>query len=366
LSVRLAAIDLGTVTARLLIADVDDAKSEGVTKGASTNRGESAVGGGEHGVYRGRIRELERRMKITHLGDELYATGGIGDAAIAREIAACEEFKAAIKAIEGRDGHPVEVTLAVATSAMRDAHNSDEVLDALLNAGVEVEIIAGRREAELSFRGALSGFAGDSALKERVILSVDVGGGSTEVILGMLEDGGRSRVFSECSFDIGSRRVTDRFFKSDPPTPEELSTARAWIHAEMAPYFARLTVRPQILIAVAGTATTAVTVRDAMVDYDPWKIHGSRVTRGELNKVLNELAKLELDKRRACVGLEPERASVIVGGLLVLQAIRELVGLEVFVVSETDILQGILLDAADSPKRAPGLCASAKTGRDSL
>jgi exopolyphosphatase/guanosine-5'-triphosphate,3'-diphosphate pyrophosphatase len=344
---RLAAIDLGTVTARMLIAEADVDEAEGVV-----NR---EVDGGVRGGRYGRICELERHMRITHLGEGLHETGVIGASAIAREVAACREFNTAIRAIERRDGYPVEAVLAVATSAMRDARNSDEVLAALRGTGIDVEVIAGMREAELSFRGALSGFVGDDAFAGRTVLSVDVGGGSTEVILGTIDDVAKSdvdrpRILLGHSFDIGSRRVTDRFFKSDPPSPEELLSAHAWIRAEMAPCLKNLEKQPQILIAVAGTATTTVSVRDAMADYDPWKTHGSRVTYDELNEVTHELAKLRIDQRRSCVGLEPGRASVIIGGLVALQTVLELTGLDSFVASETDILQGILLDAADSQK----------------
>jgi exopolyphosphatase/guanosine-5'-triphosphate,3'-diphosphate pyrophosphatase len=99
------------------------------------------------------------------------------------------------------------------------------------------------------------------------------------------------------------------------------------------------------MIAVAGTATTAVSVRDAMEEYDPWKIHGAVVTQEELAKLINELANLNLEQRKHCVGLEPGRAPVIIGGLLALQIVLELSGLSEFIVSETDILHGILLDA---------------------
>jgi exopolyphosphatase/guanosine-5'-triphosphate,3'-diphosphate pyrophosphatase len=351
---RLAAIDLGTVTARMLIADVDVGEA-----GGTGNREIGDKGGGEtrRGHY-GRIRELERHIKITHLGEGLYETGAIEGSAIAREVAVCRDFNAAIAAIERRDGHSVEVVLAVATSAMRDARNSDEVLDALRDVGIDVEVIAGTREAELSFRGALSGFVDDDAFAGQAVLSVDVGGGSTELILGTVDDAaksdaGRPHVLSGHSFNVGSRRVTDRFLNSDPPTPEELARARAWVHAEMACCLKNLEIPPQILIAVAGTATTTVSVRDAMADYDPWQVHGSRVTRDELNEVAQELAKLSIDQRRSRIGLEPERASVIAGGLTVLQAVLELTGLDFFVASETDILQGILLDAVDAQKTSP-------------
>jgi exopolyphosphatase/guanosine-5'-triphosphate,3'-diphosphate pyrophosphatase len=113
----------------------------------------------------------------------------------------------------------------------------------------------------------------------------------------------------------------------------------------MQPYFASFDARPDLLIAVAGTATTAVTVRDEMGEYDPWKVHGSVVNAAELGNIINELANMNLEERKHRIGLEPGRASVIVGGLITLQTTLELAGLTEFTVSETDILQGILLDA---------------------
>jgi exopolyphosphatase/guanosine-5'-triphosphate,3'-diphosphate pyrophosphatase len=360
---RLAAVDLGTVTARLLIADV----------------------AGGPGAEDGRIHELERHMRITHLGEGLERTGLIGAAAIERERAACADFLAAIKAVGCRDGRPVERVVAVATSAMRDARNSGEVRGALAAAGLEVEVISGRREAQLSFLGTLSGFCADGvhdaggmrggraasgardgratrdgqaahaahalgdgqaahAVRDgQAVLVVDVGGGSTELICGVAS--ASPAILTEHSFDIGSRRMTDRFLAADPPSAEGIAQAAAWARQEMQGFFAALEQKPQSLIAVAGTATTAVTVRDGMTEYDPWKVHGARVTAGELDKMLNELAELDLARRSRCAGLEPARAPVIVGGLITLRTVLALSGLGSFTVSETDILHGILLDA---------------------
>jgi exopolyphosphatase/guanosine-5'-triphosphate,3'-diphosphate pyrophosphatase len=348
---RLAAIDLGTVTSRLLIADVTD---DGIC-------------------------ELERHMRITHLGEGLSETGVIGAAALERERAACRDFLAAIRAVEQREGRAVERVIAVATSAMRDARNSDEVCDALAEEGLEVEVITGIREARLSFSGTLSGFSGDGVLSGggvlsgdgtmseggahgegatcnasagkrqatgQPVLTVDVGGGSTELICGVLEGSQKPHILSEHSFDIGSRRLTDHFLAGDPPSVEDMSRAGTWVRDQMREYFTSLEQRPELMIAVAGTATSVVSVRDRLAQYDPWKVHGSRVSAAELDKVLYDLAKLDLRQRERCVGLEPGRAPVILGGLITLRVVQELAGLDSFVVSETDILQGILLDAA--------------------
>ncbi|MDR2587341.1 MAG: hypothetical protein LBC23_03655 [Coriobacteriales bacterium] len=340
---RLAAIDLGTVTARLLIADVEGCGPESEPACEPAN-----------GYTRG-VHELERHMRITHLGEGLYDTGRISAAAIERERAACAAFLETIRAVGQRGERPVERVLAVATSAMREATNSDEVLDALSSLGLAVEVIPGAREAQLSFLGTVSGFAASGALAGQTVLTVDVGGGSTELICGHVEDGRiedlhaeshlAAHILKQHSFLIGCRRVTDRFLGSDPPSPHELARAGLWLRDEMRGYFDALSQWPSIALAVAGTATTVVSVRDAMGEYDPARVHGAKVSAAELDEVLGRLAALPLARRLGQIGLEPERASVIIGGLLVLQAVLELADLEHFTVSETDILHGILLAA---------------------
>jgi exopolyphosphatase/guanosine-5'-triphosphate,3'-diphosphate pyrophosphatase len=330
MTVRVAAIDLGTVTARLLLAEVD----------------RESCG----------IRELGRHLRMTHLGEGLFATGAIGEAAIARERAACRDFLATIDAVGRQDGRPFEKVVAVATSAMRDAHNGGEVCGALRDLGLHVEIIDGLREAQLSFYGTLSGFSvesegGRTMPAEGPVLTVDVGGGSTELVLGSVgkheqgERGACPRILKLRSFDTGSRRVTDRFLHSDPPTAEEMASADRWLARQMRQFFEQPDTKPGKVIAVAGTATSVVSVRDRMRDYDPWKVHGATVTRDELDTVLDELAGMPLSRRRLCTGLEPARASVILGGLMALRAVLRLADRDAFTVSETDILQGIALDA---------------------
>jgi exopolyphosphatase/guanosine-5'-triphosphate,3'-diphosphate pyrophosphatase len=344
----LAAIDLGTVTSRLLIADVCDGDVLADGEPSDNVLGENALAAdrayGSRAQGASRIHEIERQTQITHLGEHLFETGRISTHAIKRELAACEDFLEAIQAVERRDGLSVERVTAVATSAMRDAENSDEVVAALSRAGLDVEVITGEREARLSFLGTLSGFSANGALDKQTVLTVDVGGGSTELISGEVESLRRPRISKARSFNMGSRRVSDRFLKNDPPTLEEITQASTWVTGEAQDYFAHLEKEAQIMIAVAGTATTVVSVRDAMVTYDPQLIHGIQVTASELDEVLRDLANMPLQQREGSIGLEPSRASVIIGGLITLQAILKLANLQSFTVSETDILHGILLD----------------------
>lgn len=368
---RYAAIDIGTVTCRMLVADVDEAG----------------------------IRELDREYAITNLGEGVDATGVLKPQAMERvahvidgylrvlesygvpdlastpssrpAVISCEDGEGICNAEKDGKGVPIRV-MAMATSASRDAKNSAEFVDMLARRGVRLSVIPGEREAALSFLGASSDFAGEN------IVVVDIGGGSTEVVAG---SAGREP-FCARSFNIGCRRVTERFFAADPPSAEEAARARAWIRAEMEPFFEKIrrgcdsvcsgvdgigrsaptyvdtasqscagvagndsSAAPR-LVAVAGTATSVVSVRDCMEVYDSARVHKAVVDRATLDEVCERLASLPLEERKRVVGLDPGRAPVIVAGLVILQEICSLAGVDSFTVSESDILHGIILDTA--------------------
>ncbi|MDR1712798.1 MAG: hypothetical protein LBR39_01390 [Coriobacteriales bacterium] len=307
---RVAAIDLGTATTRLLIAD----------------------------VCAGVVEELERDCIITHLGEGLAATGLIHQEAVERELAVCAGYLERIAAYECAGTQPVESIWAVATSAMRDAANSQSVLAALRQIGLEVEIISGKLEAELGFSGTLSGFADTPEIDNQAVLVIDVGGGSTELALGL-----HHHIMLSRSFDAGSRRITDRFLSSDPPTAGELKTARDWLMTLMWDFFAEMPIQPQLAIGVAGAATSAIAVRESLEPYDREQVHRARISAGELRNVLKDLANMNLEQRRQRVGLDPARAPIIVGGLIVLDVVLELADLDELTISETDTLHGMAL-----------------------
>ena len=304
---RRAAIDIGTVTARLLVADVTD----------------------------GVVDEVVRRSAITHLGEGWTGTGVLSAHGIARVADAVGSFAEEARALG------VQRTVAVATSAARDASNSHELLGALEAVGVRPEIISGDREGFLAFLGATYGFC-----DERVLV-VDVGGGSTELVLGSAcGDGGMHTVDIEMarSINVGSRRVTELFLASDPPSDAELDRAAAWVADELRPYFGSLKGRPRDMVAVAGTATSIAAIDLALDPYDPDRVHGYRIGGPSLLDVLQRLSSITLEERRRVVGLEPERAGVIVGGALILQSVMAYAGLSSTLVSEHDILYGMVLD----------------------
>lgn len=304
---RYAAIDIGTVTCRMLVVDVN-----------------------ESGLH-----ELTREYVITNLGEGVDATGELKPEAIDRVVRAIDGFLAVRDSLSTPD-HPVVRTVAVATSAARDARNAADFAARLRERGIELSVIPGSREAALSFSGASIDFSGER------LMVVDVGGGSTEVVMGM---GGAEPVCAH-SFNVGCRRVTEKFLASDPPAPEELARARAWIREQMASWFAdqaKEAASLERVVAVAGTATTVVSIRERMETYDSSRVHKARVSRQELLEVYERLAALPLSARKKVVGLDPKRAPVMVAGLLILLEVLDFTGIDAFTVSETDILHGITL-----------------------
>lgn len=304
---RYAAIDIGTVTCRMLVVDV-----------------------GESGLH-----ELTREYVITNLGEGADATGELKPEAIDRVVRAIDGFLAVRDSLSTPD-HPVVRTVAVATSAARDARNAAEFAARLRERGIELSVIPGSREAALSFSGASIDFSGER------LMVVDVGGGSTEVVMGT---GGVEPVCAH-SFNVGCRRVTEKFLASDPPAPEELARARAWIREQMASWFAdqaKEAASLERVVAVAGTATTVVSIRERMETYDSSRVHKARVSRQDLLEVYERLAALPLSARKKVVGLDPKRAPVMVAGLLILLEVLDFAGIDAFTVSETDILHGITL-----------------------
>lgn len=304
---RYAAIDIGTVTCRMLVVDV-----------------------GESGLH-----ELTREYAITNLGEGVDATGELKPEAMERVVRAIDGFLAVRDSLATPD-HLVVRTVAVATSAARDARNAADFAARLRERGIELSVIPGSREAALSFSGASIDFSGER------LMVVDVGGGSTEVVMGT---GGAEPVCAH-SFNVGCRRVTEKFLASDPPASEELARARAWIREQMASWFAdqaKEAASLERVVAVAGTATTVVSIRERMETYDSTRVHKARVSRRELLEVYERLAALPLSARKNVVGLDPKRAPVMVAGLLILLEVLDFAGIDAFTVSETDILHGITL-----------------------
>jgi exopolyphosphatase/guanosine-5'-triphosphate,3'-diphosphate pyrophosphatase len=314
---RVAAIDCGTNSIRLLIADRDRAPG---------------------GVA---LRDLHREMRIVRLGEGVDATGRFSAGALERTRAALVDYAALIS------GYQARKVRMVATSATRDAANRDDffamtatVLGSVVP-GAVAEVITGTEEAELSFNGAVGELDSDEA----PFVVVDLGGGSTEVVLG---NGLGSGVQASYSADIGCVRMTERCLHSDPPTADEVAQARAVVREKLGEALAVVPVeQAKTWVGVAGTFTTIAALAHGLTTYDSEVIHLSRVRFADLLRVCEELIGMTRAQRAALGPMHEGRVDVIGGGAIVVEelaaALRERAGIDELIVSEHDILDGIAL-----------------------
>jgi exopolyphosphatase/guanosine-5'-triphosphate,3'-diphosphate pyrophosphatase len=295
---RVAAVDLGTNSTRLLVADVED----------------------------GRVKEVERRLEITRLGEGVDRRRLLLPTAIARVRNALVGYRRTAESLGA------ERILAVATSAVRDAENGEAFLGEIeWSYGFSTRLLDGDEEALLTFRGVAAG----RKVADGTLI-VDIGGGSTEPTVG-----GPGGVEFHRSLDIGSVRLTERF-------GDDLEACAAHVRATLP----ELDVRGGI--GVAGTVTALAALDLGLVEYDAERVHGHRLSRTAVQQQLGRLAALPLEERRRVPGLEPERAPVIVAGAVILREVLDRYGLDAIEVSEHDILDGAALAAAELPEREEG------------
>ncbi len=312
---RVAAIDCGTNSIRLLVADVPP------TGGAT---------------------DLVRRMEVVRLGQGVDATGRLAGEAIERTRVVLAEYAATARELGAED------VRMVATSATRDAANRDEFEQMVLTTlGRLPDVVPGREEAELSFLGATASLetaaaAHGTAAPEAPFLVVDIGGGSTEFVLG---DAAGLRAAR--SVDIGCVRLTERRLHGDPPSPVEVEATVADIRAALGLVTAEVPVAEAAsLVGLAGSVTTVAALALELPAYDPEAIHGSRVTVADVRRVSDLLLAMPRAERAALPVMHPGRVDVIGGGALILRVIMDEFGLDEVVVSEHDILDGIALRLA--------------------
>ena len=306
----MAAIDCGTNSVRLLIAEADPDS--------------------------GLLVDVVREMRIVRLGEGVDATGRLNASALERAFGAVGEYARLIE--DAR----VDAVRFVATSATRDAENREDFVSGIRGRlGVEPEVISGEEEAALSFTGATSNLeiAGAAA----PCLVVDIGGGSTEFVIG---EPGRAPSLS-ASVDIGCVRMTERHFVDDPPWPAEVSAARDDIEAAIAEVARTLPLRRAAsMVGLAGSVTTVAALAMGMWEYDSSRIHGAIITAADIHRVCEELLYSNREKRSANPVVHPGRIDVIAAGSLVLSAIVAYTGLAEILVSEHDILDGIAASLA--------------------
>ncbi|MBA2506660.1 MAG: Ppx/GppA family phosphatase [Thermoleophilaceae bacterium] len=308
---RVAVIDLGTNSSRLLVAEVED----------------------------GRLTELVRRTEVTRLGEGVDSSGRLAEDAMERVFATLAEYREQI------DQHRADKIVAVATSAVRDAANGDYFREQLNERfGIQAKTISGDQEALLTFKGATADLP--EADTELTMVN-DIGGGSTEFVVGRAGHWPDFHV----STKLGSVRHTERFLSNDdPPSAEQLARAReeiATIIEEGVP--AEVRAKATRGIAVAGTATSLAAIDQCLDPYDPERVHGYELTREATKEILETLRAQTTEERAQTPGLLPARAPTIVAGAAVLAEIYAAFDLSTLTVSEHDILHGAALEAAESP-----------------
>jgi exopolyphosphatase / guanosine-5'-triphosphate,3'-diphosphate pyrophosphatase len=309
---RVAAVDIGTNSTRLLVADLDD----------------------------GRITDVERDTRITRLGEGVDERRRLLPVPIARVRNVLTDYRRGIEVLGA------ERTLAIATSAIRDAENGEAFLGEIeWSYGFVTRLLSGHEEALMTYRGVTS----ERQLEAGTVI-IDIGGGSTELIAGE-PDG----VHWHDSLDIGSVRLTERFLHSDPPTAAELDACAAQARAllgERIPEEIRSVTTTAI--GVAGTITSIAALALRLEEYDRDRVHGSRLSAEDLSAQLDRLAAVPLAERRTFRPLDPDRAPVIVAGAVIAREALTFFGLDALEISERDILDGAALAAAELPEAEEG------------
>lgn len=303
---RVGAIDIGTNTVRLLVAE----RHEG-------------------GLFPDKLEDLDRRVVITSLGQGVDGADRLSEEAIGRTVVVLEAYGAALKA------WGVDVVDAVATSATRDASNRETFLDrAELALGFRPRVITGDEEAAFSFSGAASGIAAD-----RPILVIDPGGGSTEFVFGS------DAVEYAESVDIGSVRLTERMLPDHPAAPGQVTGAGLHVDRLIESV---ATPAPATVIGVGGTFTSLAAIALELVEYDRAAVHGSVHSTATFDALVARLAALSIPEVEAIPSLDPARAPVLLAGAIIVARSLHTIGADVVTVSESDILDGVAL-AADRP-----------------
>jgi exopolyphosphatase/guanosine-5'-triphosphate,3'-diphosphate pyrophosphatase len=309
---RVGAVDIGTNSTRLLVADVQS----------------------------GRIQEVERETRVTRLGEGVDTRRRLLPVPVARVRNVLSDYRRLL------ESHGAERTLAIATSAIRDADNGEAFLGEVeWSYGFVTRLLSGHDEAMMMFRGVTS----ERQLGTGTVI-VDIGGGSTELVAG-----GPDGVHWHDSLDIGSVRLTERFLASDPPTEAELescATAVRALLAERVPDEIRSATRSAV--GVAGTITSIAALALGLEEYDRDRVHGFQLSASSLSEQQSRLASLPVAERRQLGPLDPDRAPVIVGGALIARETLAFFELDAMEVSERDILDGAALAAAELPELEEG------------
>ena len=302
---RVAAIDCGTNSIRLLVADLDVATST--------------------------LTDVDRRMLVVRLGQDVDRTGRLAPEALERTFAACDTYAEVIR----RTG--AGTVRFVATSASRDVSNRDAFVAGVRDRlGVEPEVVTGDEEASLSFNGATRELVGCDLAKPYLV--VDIGGGSTELVLG--EPGGEPR--AAVSVDVGCVRMTERHVADDPPTPGQVAAVRADVEDALVTAGRAVPLGDtRTMVGLAGTVTTVAAMALGLPSYQPEQIHHARIPADDVHRVAERLLGMPRAERAALPFMHPGRVDVIGAGALVLSVVLSRLPVAELVASEHDILDGI-------------------------
>lgn len=313
---RVAVIDIGTVTARLAVADVNE----------------------------GRVVRLAKQSNIVNLGQDVDRTRRLRPDAIERLLACIDAYLAAAREAKA------PVVCCTLTSAARDAQNSADLLGELDARGLKAQVIPGEVEGTLTFLGVAQDFMG-----QRIAVA-DNGGGSTEVAVGSLGNDGVLSLEWVHSINVGCRRITEKFLAPNyPPDAEGLAQAHDFAAREFRPWMpwnggdalpAASKEKPSRLVITGGTATTLVAVHKDLDPYDPTKVHLAKLSAGEVEALEKRLSSLSLDELQHVRGLQPKRAAVIVGGTVAIRELMRAGGYDEYTTSESDLLFGLSIVAA--------------------
>jgi exopolyphosphatase/guanosine-5'-triphosphate,3'-diphosphate pyrophosphatase len=296
---RVSVIDVGSNSVRLLVARVDEAN----------------------------IQPLYKTLRSTRLGAGVDANRVLSSGAMESTLGAVRDFK------EKSISMGADEVLAVATSAVRDASNGEDLIREIGRLGIRAWVLDGRQEAELGFVGAALGC---DAGKECIFLA-DIGGGSTELVTGM-----GFRVHNYTSLDIGAVRLTERFVRNDPVTPAEASEIEYYVMDILAQSAKDITAGDCKMIGIGGTITTLAAIAQGMEHYDSDRVHNFVLTLSEVKCILEKLAALDISEKKKIPGLHPGRADIINAGAIILKCLMEHWGFECITVSEWDGLQGVI------------------------
>lgn len=298
---KCAAIDIGTNSMRLLLAEVEN----------------------------NRFIRREKHLKITRIGRSVDAGGYITDRGMALNIQAFTEF------VSQARNFGAEEVWAIATSAVRDAKNGQDFADrALKETGITIEIIDGSHEAQLGYQGVLMGSAEQNSLT-----IIDIGGGSTEVIVGA-----GASIKTARSYNVGALRMTERLIATDPISEEEYKGLAAEIKKLLAPIKTLAHQGIKELTGIGGTATTIAAMCQQLDPYDPDKVHGYRIPFNTMESLRERLKKMNIAQKRRLKGLQPQRADIILAGTTIMTTAMALLRVDELVVSEYDNLEGIIYE----------------------